>query len=267
MRTSRLVIRAFTYYWRTNAAVVLGVATAVAVLGGALLVGDSVRGSLRDLVLRRLGRTDQIVAVDRILPRGAGRRSSRRRSVPGSFASIAPMIAVEGVVGDQASGRRVSRVAVYGVDERFWRFHGIAVSDWDSAAERREVLVSTALAETSAPHLAARCWSGSSGRPPCRSSRCRGAKTTGPDAAAVRAGVLGPADLRRVLAAAATGPRARRVRPASAASAGTGARRPREHAARFAAPGSPGPQRARPARDRRARRNSCGGASRSTMSA
>ena len=61
MRTSRLVIRAFTYYRRTNAAVVLGVATAVAVLGGALLVGDSVRGSLRDLVLHRLGRTDQVV--------------------------------------------------------------------------------------------------------------------------------------------------------------------------------------------------------------
>ena len=39
----------------------LGVATAVAVLAGALLVGDSVRGSLRDLVLQRLGRTDQVV--------------------------------------------------------------------------------------------------------------------------------------------------------------------------------------------------------------
>ena len=56
MRPSRLVLRGLTYYWRTNVAVVLGVATAVAVLAGALLVGDSVRGSLRDLVLQRLGR-------------------------------------------------------------------------------------------------------------------------------------------------------------------------------------------------------------------
>ena len=40
---------------------VLGVATAVAVLAGALLVGDSVRGSLRDLVLAALGRTDRVV--------------------------------------------------------------------------------------------------------------------------------------------------------------------------------------------------------------
>jgi hypothetical protein len=37
---------------------VFGVATAVAVLAGALLVGDSVRGGLRDLVVGRLGATD-----------------------------------------------------------------------------------------------------------------------------------------------------------------------------------------------------------------
>ena len=61
MRWTDLVPRSLTYYWRTNVAVVAGVATAVAVLAGALLVGDSVRGSLRDLVTERLGRTDHIV--------------------------------------------------------------------------------------------------------------------------------------------------------------------------------------------------------------
>src|SRR6267142_923136 len=59
MRASRLVYRGLTYYWRTNIAVVLGVATAVAVLAGALLVGDSVRGSLRDLVVQRLVRAQK----------------------------------------------------------------------------------------------------------------------------------------------------------------------------------------------------------------
>ena len=49
----KLVRRSLLYYWRTNLAVILGVATAVAVLSGALLVGDSVRASLRDLVLSR----------------------------------------------------------------------------------------------------------------------------------------------------------------------------------------------------------------------
>src|SRR5216110_907704 len=61
MKATTLVLRGLTYYWRTNVAVVAGVATAVAVLAGALLVGDSVRGSLRDLVLQRLGRTDRVL--------------------------------------------------------------------------------------------------------------------------------------------------------------------------------------------------------------
>ena len=49
-------------HWRTNLAVVLGVATAVSVLAGALVVGDSVRGSLRDIALGRLGRTDSVMS-------------------------------------------------------------------------------------------------------------------------------------------------------------------------------------------------------------
>jgi putative ABC transport system permease protein len=147
MRTSRLVRRAFTYYRRTNAAVVIGVATAVAVLGGALLVGDSVRGSLRDLVLQRLGRTDQIVLSAGFFRDGLADDLRSDDAFSKSFASIVPMIVVEGVVGDQTSGRRVSRVAVYGVDDRFWQFHGVAVSDWERAGERREALISAPLAK------------------------------------------------------------------------------------------------------------------------
>ncbi len=47
------------------------------------------------------------------------------------------------LVTEQTSGRRASRVLVYGVDERFWRFHGV-----DSPADMsdRSALVSPALA-------------------------------------------------------------------------------------------------------------------------
>src|SRR5437867_2391752 len=40
MRPATLVLRSLRHFWRTNLAVVLGVATAVAVLAGALLVGE-----------------------------------------------------------------------------------------------------------------------------------------------------------------------------------------------------------------------------------
>ena len=62
MRSTSLLGRNLAYYWRTNLAVVFGVAAAVAVLAGALVVGESVRASLRELFLQRLGKTDHAVA-------------------------------------------------------------------------------------------------------------------------------------------------------------------------------------------------------------
>ena len=51
----------FRHYARTNKAVIAGVAIAVAVLMGAMITGDSVRVSLRQLALSRLGKTSQVL--------------------------------------------------------------------------------------------------------------------------------------------------------------------------------------------------------------
>jgi ABC-type lipoprotein release transport system permease subunit len=126
MKPSHLVLRGLTFYWRTNAAVVLGVATAVAVLAGALLVGDSVRGSLRDLVLQRLGRTDRAVLSSGFFREGFAAALEPDLPTPQPVPNTAPLVVLQGLVTDQASGRRASRVAVYGVDDRFWRFHQVA---------------------------------------------------------------------------------------------------------------------------------------------
>ena len=63
MSLFRLCLRNLVYHWRGNSAVALGVAIGTAVLTGALLVGDSLRGSLRDLTLRRLGWVDQALVT------------------------------------------------------------------------------------------------------------------------------------------------------------------------------------------------------------
>ena len=137
MKSRDLIRRGVFYYWRTNAAVVLGVATAVAVLAGALLVGDSVRGSLRDLVLERIGRTDSAIVSTSFF------REALAADLAGAGVDGAtPLVAVEGTVADQASGRRASRVVVYGVDDRFWRFHGAA----PRGPSGRDALLSLALA-------------------------------------------------------------------------------------------------------------------------
>jgi len=134
MRASSLVRRNLTYYWRTNLAVAAGVATAVAVLAGALLVGDSVRASLRDLFLLRLGNTDSVVSTNLFF----------REKLAEALPAGCPLIALQGMVTHQESNRRGAGVLVYGVDERFWRFHGRNPADY--ALTDRQVLVGEVLA-------------------------------------------------------------------------------------------------------------------------
>src|SRR5437763_4253099 len=54
MTLTHLLRRSLVFHRRSNLAILLGVAVGTAVLTGALLVGDSLRGSLRDRALRQL---------------------------------------------------------------------------------------------------------------------------------------------------------------------------------------------------------------------
>ncbi len=144
MKTSKLVTRNLTHYWRTNLAVVLGVATAVAVLAGALLVGDSVRASLRDLVVQRLGETDQVITSNGFFREQlADDIQSHQQFAAGGFAATCPLIALEGTVTHESSRRVASAIRVYGVDEKFWKFHHL---EGHEPPRNREVVVNEPLA-------------------------------------------------------------------------------------------------------------------------
>lgn len=134
MRTTQLLKRSLVYYWHTNLVVVLGVAVAVSVLAGALLIGESVRGSLRDLASQRLGKTDDLITAPNFF---------REQLASDLGADTCPLIALKGVVVHESSKRRAGDVNVYGVDDRFWKFHGVSGV---VAPENRNVLVSHSLA-------------------------------------------------------------------------------------------------------------------------
>jgi hypothetical protein len=102
MRGAALVRRSLLHYWRTHAAVALGVATAVAVLSGSLLVGESVRHSLRRIALERLGRTAQAITSARALDAGL----ATRLTAAGAVGPVAPLLALRGSVSrDDGAGR------------------------------------------------------------------------------------------------------------------------------------------------------------------
>ena len=134
MKLRELVHRNLVYFWRTNLAVFGGVAVAVGVLTGALFVGDSVRGSLRELFLSRLGNTETVIVATNFF---------RDELASDIRADTTPLIAFVGMVTHETSGRRRADVQVYGVDERFWSFHDTANRELSG----REALVTSSLRE------------------------------------------------------------------------------------------------------------------------
>lgn len=113
---SRLIRASMKYSWRVSGSVALGVATATAVIVGALLVGDSMRGSLRGLTVERLGNTE-----DAIFP-GAFFEIDGLTSK--NLDPIALMLFENGIVefrDEDNSIRRAGAVQVIGCDRDFWR--------------------------------------------------------------------------------------------------------------------------------------------------
>ena len=143
MRTLWLIRRNLLYYWRTHLAVVLGVATAVAVLTGALLVGHSVQTSLRDLFLLRVGNTGYLISAAALFREELAEELQSSDLFDEHFGAACPILALEAFVTHQESGRRASNVQLYGIDHRFWNFHGLE----PRALHHGQVLLSPSLAQ------------------------------------------------------------------------------------------------------------------------
>lgn len=63
----RFILRSILFYRRSHLVVMLAVAVSTAVIGGSLIVGDSVRASLRQMTLRRLGGISHILHSPRFV--------------------------------------------------------------------------------------------------------------------------------------------------------------------------------------------------------
>ncbi len=124
MTVFRLALKSLSYYRRTHVAVAAGVAAAVAVLAGSLLVGASVRASLAGLVTARLGKADLLVSAENPFLDTLGDRLRTQPRLTAAVSGVAPVFALEGVVTHQSSSRRAGNVSVYGVDDRFFALHG-----------------------------------------------------------------------------------------------------------------------------------------------
>ena len=112
MNRFRLVLKNIVYHARANLAVLFGSAVGAAVLTGALLVGDSLRGSLRERTERQLGGTDVILVGSRFF------RTEIAEQLPGK---VTPVLLLQGALraGAGEGERRIGKVTVLGIDARF----------------------------------------------------------------------------------------------------------------------------------------------------
>lgn len=118
MNRLSLILRNVRHHRRRHVGTVLGAATATAILAASMIVGDSVRSSLRTLALRRLGRTD--------LAAETGDRRFRAALAADAATALgrdtAALLAVPGSASAPDSGLRAPQVALFGADAALDRF-------------------------------------------------------------------------------------------------------------------------------------------------
>ena len=126
MTSWTLARRSLRFYLRSHAGTVLGAAIATAVLTGALLVGDSVRESLRRMALARLGKVDHaLISGDRLFQADLADRVTT--TLPDGKAVA--VLQLPGTAANQDGSARANQIQVNGVSQDFWSLANEPMTD------------------------------------------------------------------------------------------------------------------------------------------
>lgn len=147
MRLHTLYRRSIRHHWRAQLAVALGVIVGTAALTGALLVGDAMRGSLRQMALGRLGRIDHALVAQRFFRETLAEEIATDPGDQTEFARVCPAIVVRGGGTHTESRASVERVSVIGIDQRFWELSATAGDAPRTPPTGRVVVLNAALAD------------------------------------------------------------------------------------------------------------------------
>ena len=120
--------------------VALGVAVATAVIVGALVVGDSMRGSLRFIAMDRIGSIDTVL----LSPRWFNESLTKNLATDGvSSSTVHNLILVPQAMAENGS-HRASEMALLGVDTDFWAMGSIKPK---AEPENEELILNRSLAD------------------------------------------------------------------------------------------------------------------------
>ncbi len=155
MNILHIAFRSLKYYFRSDLTIALGVAAATAVLTGALIVGDSMRQSLRELTLERLGKIDEMLVSDGFFRAELANEIKETSTFQANYQSVEPAILFPGGTVEfqtDQSTRRAGQVTVLGITNAFWSFdrpsanHQESDSHPNMEASAEVVIINEALA-------------------------------------------------------------------------------------------------------------------------
>ncbi len=153
MRLINLQNRSLRFHWRMNLAVMLGAAVGTAALTGALLVGDSMRGSLQEVALDRLGRVDYAMVSPRFVREKLASDITASEPFTRHFTHACPVMMLHGSAVHAESRTRANRVNILGVDECFWDLAGSDGASDVPTLSGRSVILNEPLARELGAHV------------------------------------------------------------------------------------------------------------------
>src|SRR5665648_6008 len=118
MSLSKLILKSIWFYRKLNLTIVLGIALSTAILVGALIIGDSVKYSLQQITVQRLGNTSQVItAGERLFRTELATELAEKTGV-----KTAALLRVNGFGVIKGGELRVNQLAVWGVDATMGNF-------------------------------------------------------------------------------------------------------------------------------------------------
>jgi len=118
MSILKLILKSAWFYRKLNLTIILGIALSTAILVGALIIGDSVKYSLQQITVQRLGKTSQVITAGERLFRT--QLATELASKTG--AKTTALLRANGFAVIEGGELRINQLAVWGVDATIGNF-------------------------------------------------------------------------------------------------------------------------------------------------
>jgi len=139
MNLYKLILRNLLYYKKEHFLLLVGMMLSTSILISSLIIGDSVKFSLNDIVSKRLGKTQQIVSTqERYFPASFSKTLAKELNT-----SVAPVLLLRGMASSDNSDVRVPNIQVCGIDSNFWKTGNCKMPELN----QNEVIINTKLSE------------------------------------------------------------------------------------------------------------------------